>query len=325
MVKSIGQGTLIAAKDMPETLRDRDFVNLPEFAIAKQNGGIKQTIDSDSLEQEHSCFAAGTMVHTNQGLIPIEQLKAGDSVLSKLANGELVYKPILRTIVTENVQVSLIELEQWVDPSLPMRERLNLRRLVNQQKPIQLLVTANHPFWIENKGWRTAEEITWEDLAISKDGTRFVARSGNNPYKDNVLALVYKTDRSDIGFVPYFDEDNPPSNGSLIRLSTAEEIGNAEYKPVLSKLFVYDKQWKENLLDQLPENQRANAEFYGFKQGYWVDPETVEWNEGEGFLTTTVYNLEVADTHTYFVGEAGIWVHNCGGEETVELLLSTSK
>lgn len=265
MVKSIGQGTLIAAKDMLETLRDRGFVNLPEFAIAKQNGGIKQTIDSDSLEQEHSCFAAGTVVHTNQGLIPIEQLKAGDLVLSKLANGELVYKPILRIIVTENVQVSLVEFEQWVDPSLPMREQLKLQRLVNQQKPIQLLVTANHPFWIENKGWRTAEEMTWEDLAVSKDGTRFVARSGNNPYKDNVLALVYKTDRSDIGFVPYFDEDNPPSNGSLIRLSTADVIGNAEYKPVLSKLFVYDKQWKENLLGQLPENQRANTEFYGFK------------------------------------------------------------
>ena len=303
-------------------------------------GKLQKEVDSfmtdyaytnDLTQRPKFCFAAGTMVHTNQGLIPIEQLKAGDLVLSKLANGELVYKPILRTIVTENVQVSLIELEQWVDPSLPMRERLNLRRLVNQQKPIQLLVTANHPFWIENKGWKTAEEMTWEDLAVNKDGTRFVARSGNNPYKDNVLALVYKTDQPDIGFVPYFDEDNPPSNGSLIRLSTADEIGNAEYKPVLSKLFVYDKQWKENLLGQLPENQGENAEFYGFKQGYWVDPETVEWNDGEGFLTTTVYNIEVADTHTYFVGEAGIWVHNCETTshnltvEMVESLLSTSK
>ena len=26
-----------------------------------------------------------------------------------------------------------------------------------------------------------------------------------------------------------------------------------------------------------------------------------------------VYNIEVEDTHTYFVGAAGIWVHNCGG------------
>ena len=26
-----------------------------------------------------------------------------------------------------------------------------------------------------------------------------------------------------------------------------------------------------------------------------------------------VYNLEVADFHTYFVATAGVWVHNCGG------------
>ena len=29
---------------------------------------------------------------------------------------------------------------------------------------------------------------------------------------------------------------------------------------------------------------------------------------GQGPLTMTVYNIEVEDTHTYFVGEAGIWV-----------------
>ena len=27
-----------------------------------------------------------------------------------------------------------------------------------------------------------------------------------------------------------------------------------------------------------------------------------------------VYNIEVADYHTYFVASAGVWVHNCGGE-----------
>jgi hypothetical protein len=27
-----------------------------------------------------------------------------------------------------------------------------------------------------------------------------------------------------------------------------------------------------------------------------------------------VYNVEVADFHTYFVASAGVWVHNCGGE-----------
>src|SRR5690606_5809188 len=31
---------------------------------------------------------------------------------------------------------------------------------------------------------------------------------------------------------------------------------------------------------------------------------------------TTVYNVEVEDFHTYFVGEGGVWVHNaCGGPQ----------
>ena len=32
-----------------------------------------------------------------------------------------------------------------------------------------------------------------------------------------------------------------------------------------------------------------------------------------------VYNIEVADNHTYFVGQDGVWVHNCGGEDDCQL------
>ena len=28
-------------------------------------------------------------------------------------------------------------------------------------------------------------------------------------------------------------------------------------------------------------------------------------------LLCDVYNLEVEENHTYFVGEEGLWVHNC--------------
>ena len=33
-------------------------------------------------------FVAGTLVHTDKGLVPIEQIKVGDMVLSKHENGE---------------------------------------------------------------------------------------------------------------------------------------------------------------------------------------------------------------------------------------------
>jgi hypothetical protein len=39
---------------------------------------------------------------------------------------------------------------------------------------------------------------------------------------------------------------------------------------------------------------------------YYLVDEMVE----ENYLEVTVYNIEVADFHTYYVGDAGIWVHN---------------
>lgn len=54
------------------------------------------------LQQNCAGLAAGTLVHTARGLVPIEQLQVGDQVLSKAADGsgELVFKPIAKTIIT---------------------------------------------------------------------------------------------------------------------------------------------------------------------------------------------------------------------------------
>lgn len=42
--------------------------------------------------------------------------------------------------------------------------------------------------------------------------------------------------------------------------------------------------------------------------------EVVNWDENEDPIPdeylATVYNFEVEDYHTYFVGELGVWVHN---------------
>ncbi len=38
--------------------------------------------------QMNSGFVAGTLVHTDKGLVPIQDIKVGDRVLSKDENGE---------------------------------------------------------------------------------------------------------------------------------------------------------------------------------------------------------------------------------------------
>jgi len=265
----------------------------------------------DLKAQQGNGFAAGTLVHTDQGLVPIEQLQVGDNVLSRAADGsgEVIYKAITQIIITKNAFVGFIHLSVAVDNTLPIMERIRLQRIVDSQEPTRFLVTKSHSFFVPQKGWFEVGEISWRNNFVDKDGILYCAESGNDPYGDGVLSKIYKTNQSNIGFMPNSGDDNPAHYGSLIDLTTGKEIENSvSYRPVVSKLYEHNNEWKQRLKEQIPEDQRKHAEFHGFRQGHWVDPETVQWGEGEGPVTLTVYNLEVADTHTYYVGHTGIWV-----------------
>ena len=54
---------------------------------------------------------------------------------------------------------------------------------------------------------------------------------------------------------------------------------------------------------------------------------TVEWVQHEILeKSVNVYNLEVQDFHTYFIGESGVWVHNqgCKNEKTYQTYTKTN-
>ncbi|MDR3351482.1 MAG: HINT domain-containing protein, partial [Zoogloeaceae bacterium] len=79
-----------------------------------------------------TCFAAGTLVHTKEGLKPIEAIKAGDWVLSRPEDnsGENAYKRVIRTTCHENQIV-------W-------RLRIHDDRFTDD-----FIVTPNHPFYVD--------------------------------------------------------------------------------------------------------------------------------------------------------------------------------
>ena len=322
-------GILKAAKDMVDadgkSIADKDFINDTRVQALLKSQGYLQTLadlmTSRDDNIQHTCFAAGTLVHTERGLVPIEQLRVGDKVLSKAADdsGELVYKAISKTMVTERVPVFLMEFDHYIDPNLPIKERFKLRRALDHQAaPSPLLVTANHPFWTLNQGWVKAEKLTTQDIMTTQGNQQFTTLGGGGfNYKYKGITPLFKTNKSGFGYIVDYSDETGRSGGRFIDLLTGErDYSDPAYRPIIDKLWINDHEWKQHLLDQTPEEHREHAEFYGFRQGNWRDPDTVEWGEGEGPLTMTVYNIEVEDTHTYFVGEAGIWVHNCGGEET---------
>ena len=94
------------------------------------------------------CLVAGTPVWTDAGLVPIEQTRVGDRVLSQDPDtGRLEYKPVLRT--TERPQDQVV-------------------RIVFQGGLLQC--SGGHPLWVSGKGWVKARDLQEGTFLHSAEG-----------------------------------------------------------------------------------------------------------------------------------------------------------
>ena len=100
------------------------------------------------------CFAAGTLVHTIEGLRPIEDIELGDLVKSMdTATGEIGFKPVTATHINERDPVGKLILLDETDGS-----------------ETQLLTTADHPFYHNVLGWTHASRLKAGDKLKEDDG-----------------------------------------------------------------------------------------------------------------------------------------------------------
>ena len=96
-----------------------------------------------------TCFAAGTLVHTATGLVPIEQIKVGDLVYSKPENGigEVELKPVTKVFAHGPTQIVQLFYQRGERAESEPCERL--------------FTTKEHPFWVIGRGWTEAWELSW--------------------------------------------------------------------------------------------------------------------------------------------------------------------
>jgi hypothetical protein len=196
------------------------------------------------------CFAAGTLVHTKEGLKPIEQIKVGDWVLSKheSGEGEQAYKRVTRTIKSnEDVPICLVR--YYSEPDHKFED---------------LFVTPNHPFYVKvygkDVGWQAAAGVTHPLELVAYDNTSISA------YDCYTLWCT-------------------PDEGISIGLGTKFDTGPViDFRDGVGKII----------------DEYGDERVMGGMSALWCQ---------------TVYNIEVEDYHTYYVGEFGVWVHNtnCGG------------
>ncbi len=126
------------------------------FAAGRQ--GLKQA--GKKAAKEACCFVAGTLVDTEDGLRPIEQIEIGDRVWARdEATGETALRPVTDLIQRhERViwQVSLTGSDGEVE---------------------SFETTDDHPWWIAGQGWKKTEELVAGMAVVTRDGRGMVLNS----------------------------------------------------------------------------------------------------------------------------------------------------
>jgi hypothetical protein len=99
-----------------------------------------------------TCFGPGTLVATEQGNRPIEEIEPGELVWStNEKTGEKVLRPVLTTFVNHDAEVIDLDLHRGT----VLAERLE--------------VTPAHRFWVTNRGWSRADQLAESPLWSGAD------------------------------------------------------------------------------------------------------------------------------------------------------------
>ena len=316
-----------------------------------------------------SGFAAGTLVHTEKGLVPIQDIKVGDMVLSKLEGGvcDIEYKPVISTFKSpEKKRVFKVEY---------FNETADAR---GEEGRNYILCTSNHPFWVKRNPedlegeWLSAEHLPpgyltsahgdtialddysfipvrtlpnypegcayiqniqdkdlWETdgliqfVQFSDDGYQYVSLADTEEkFKQEIKTLNWKTSDAKLLInqkAPFLVD--PELYKTLnIRISqdedstmhTVERFVESVYAP----LVVEGKVIQENSIADMKLVNKAieNIKKYGNTKGL---TDTSIHEKMENYYDACpnpyedyVYNIEVADHHTYFVGHDTVWVQD---------------
>jgi hypothetical protein len=236
------------------------------------------------IKNKHvQCFPAGTLVHTDKGLVPIQDVKVGDMVLSRAEwdgiDASTEYKRVLRAFCSgedELIRLSCQRDSEYDDIFAPIYIEF---------------MTPNHPIWDESlKDWIPASKIEVGTLLSNIDN------------EDNLRVLA-------IDAVYQADLDNDLLIGGCFSIN----LGN-ERELDIEILFSKDKYYFINYNKYVSSNEYHILDTQIVKFNPNIHEEIIDYIYSNRLnlqkLKVPVYNLEIEDNYTYFIGEHAIWVHN---------------
>jgi Pretoxin HINT domain len=254
------------------------------------------------------CFPADTLVHTKEGLRPIEEIKVGDFVLSKPESGvgDLAYKRVTKTFVRENSEVFGVTYGI-------------------KGKGVLIVTTAEHPFWVPTL---RVSDPNVQFGGINIPHGKWITPEEMFKTKDN----YYKNKGENAGYyLSTYDGKEYPANATPICTANQKPKRNrvCDFSgPEFGALWPVDQGTQREAMGEgvdfrvsppalltLPPphtNIMSTADIdknsRNTDKASWIAGTTEYFTRGYQPKLCTVYNLEVEDYHTYFVGEHGIWV-----------------
>ena len=317
-------------------------------------------------------FVAGTLVHTDKGLVPIQDIKVGDLVLSKpvlskpeQGSGDIEYKPVISTFTS------------------PKKERIFKVEYFNETVAKQgekgrnyILCTSNHPFWVTRQPegtegeWLSAERLPagyltsahgdtialddysfipvrtlpnypegcaytqsieehgmWETdgliqfVKFTDSGYQFVSLANTEEaFKEEIKTVNLQTSDAKLLInekAPFIiDPDLYKTLNVRLRQDIAPKTHSAErfVREMHSPLIFEGKIIKENRIgdEGLFKKALASIKKYGDSMGLTDESIHKQMRRYHDVCPNPyedhVYNIEVVDHHTYFVGHDAVWV-----------------
>lgn len=220
-------------------------------------------------------FAVGTLVHTDKGLVPIQEVQVGDRVLSRSETGEAdesnEYKRVAKVISVEDSTIVQLPYLQESSPELINILYLSDRNLV----------------WLEeNKRWVMAIDLVTSNklTVINNDDSTYVWKPSE------VTKLITK---------------NGGIYGCCNGIVEDLKYGNSLLKFEDGELFTCNvddiRHSEDKYIDNLKKIDLKNNNVY--ETGFEIA------RIGQTKFRIPLHNLVVEDFNTYFVGELGVWVH----------------
>ena len=271
----------------------------------------------------NSGFVAGTLIHTDKGLVPIQDIKVGDRVLSKPedGSGDIEYKPVVKTFVHEDKEMWIVRLEK--NNTSPYRlklgdENFDIQNYLLTDEKIQsasrfssFLATPNHPVWVvgamenpqediefyDQPHFKRVDELQQYEIAVNTDGVMYTVERVQPTYQvanDNLESNLNYYWYQDHYHEDYYDDYVQDAEEHML------DYSEIDYKEMG---FVKDVRFYQ-------QHGYINT---GIKdeKGKLLITNHLKDHQGELIpYKTTVYNFEVADNHTYFIDDVGLWVHN---------------